>query len=172
MKRNSGFTLIELLVVIAIIGLIATVILGSLNIARMNSRDARRKTDLREMQVAFEFYFDQCGYYPRCGVVGPGCVNAGGDTICSTASYRGDLTINPVTPNILPFIPKDPSNQVGVYGYYYARGYKKVTASTYQLTGLDTDYVLATHLENTPNPALNGGAGNWNNNTVNYLVGN
>jgi prepilin-type N-terminal cleavage/methylation domain-containing protein len=54
---QKGFTLIELLVVIAIIGLLSSVILGSLNSARKKGRDARRLSDVKEIQVALELYY-------------------------------------------------------------------------------------------------------------------
>lgn len=66
MKRegNKGFTLIELLVVIAIIGVLSSVVLASLNTARQKSRDAKRISDVKQLQLALEFYFDSNGYYP------------------------------------------------------------------------------------------------------------
>ncbi len=50
--RSRGFTLIELLVVIAIIGLLASIILASLNTAQQKGRDARRVSDLQEIGQA------------------------------------------------------------------------------------------------------------------------
>lgn len=65
MKTNSrGFTLIELLVVIAIIGLLSAVVLASLNVARAKARDARRMTDLAQLQTALELYYSTTGHYP------------------------------------------------------------------------------------------------------------
>lgn len=64
LRRNAGFTLIELLVVIAIIGILAAVVLVSLNSARAKSRDARRVSDIHQMQTALELYYNDCGGYP------------------------------------------------------------------------------------------------------------
>lgn len=63
-RKNKGFTLIELLVVIAIIGILASVVLASLNSARKKSRDARRIADVKQMQLALELYFDANSAYP------------------------------------------------------------------------------------------------------------
>lgn len=45
--RNKGFTLIELLVVIAIIGILSSVVLASLNSARVKGRIAATQTSLK-----------------------------------------------------------------------------------------------------------------------------
>jgi len=63
-KRNKGFTLIELLVVIAIIGILSSVVLASLNSAREKSRDAKRVSDIKQLQLALELYFDTNSSYP------------------------------------------------------------------------------------------------------------
>lgn len=62
--RTAGFTLIELLVVIAIIGLLASVVLLSLNSARAKSRDAKRLADAKLMASSMELYFNDSGTYP------------------------------------------------------------------------------------------------------------
>ena len=63
-KLNKGFTLVELLVVIAIIGILASVVLVSLNSARGKARDARRTADLHQISLALENYYDASGAYP------------------------------------------------------------------------------------------------------------
>lgn len=59
-----GFTLIELVVVIAIIGIITAFV--SLNFVgiRQRGRDAQRKSDIRQIQSAFELYRSDEGNYP------------------------------------------------------------------------------------------------------------
>lgn len=64
MKSSKGFTLIELLVVIAIIGILSSVVLASLNSARVKGRDAKRVSDLSQVKLALELYFDSNRQYP------------------------------------------------------------------------------------------------------------
>src|SRR5260221_374832 len=63
-KNVRAFTLIELLVVIAIIALLASIILASLNTARAKSRDARRISDVKQVQLALELYYNDHAGYP------------------------------------------------------------------------------------------------------------
>ncbi|MBN2884699.1 prepilin-type N-terminal cleavage/methylation domain-containing protein [Patescibacteria group bacterium] len=62
--NKKGFTLIELLVVIAIIGLLSTLSVLALNSARARSRDAKRITDVKQIQTALEMYYSEAGQYP------------------------------------------------------------------------------------------------------------
>lgn len=62
---KKGFTLIELLVVISIISLLASIVLASLNSARIKARDARRIADFGQIRTALEFFYDSQGRYPE-----------------------------------------------------------------------------------------------------------
>jgi type II secretion system protein G len=55
-KRNKGFTLIELLVVISILGVLTTLVVSNVGGARERARDAKRKSDLKEIQNALQLY--------------------------------------------------------------------------------------------------------------------
>lgn len=72
MKTKSGFTLIELLVVIAIIGVLATAVLVSLYGANQDARHAAFLSDVRQLQVRSNLYFNNtsafgpAGEYPNC----------------------------------------------------------------------------------------------------------
>jgi prepilin-type N-terminal cleavage/methylation domain-containing protein len=62
-ETKRGFTLIELLVVIAIIGILASVVLASLNSARSKGSDAAVKSNLSNARAEAELYYDTNGSY-------------------------------------------------------------------------------------------------------------
>ena len=59
--KKNGFTLIELLVVIAIIGILASVILVSLNDAKKKAHDAKEVSQLKQVAKALEAYYASGG---------------------------------------------------------------------------------------------------------------
>ena len=56
--KTRGFTLIELLVMIAIIGILASVVLASLNTARDKGSDAALKGGLSQIRAQAELFYD------------------------------------------------------------------------------------------------------------------
>jgi len=64
-KDKRGFTLIELLIVISIIGILFSLSMVSINIARQRARDAKRKADIAQVQLALYLYFDDNLQFPE-----------------------------------------------------------------------------------------------------------
>lgn len=67
-KFTKGFTLIELLVVIAIIGILASIVLVSLNGARGKGRDANRIASLQQMGRAVALVDGESTAFVGCSV--------------------------------------------------------------------------------------------------------
>ena len=66
MAKNRGFTLIEVLIAVSVIAILATgaiVIINPLTQIQ-KANDARRKTDLAQIQKALEFYYQGNRAYP------------------------------------------------------------------------------------------------------------
>jgi type II secretion system protein G len=102
-RGSKGFTLIELLVVIAIIGILSSVVLASLSTARAKSRDARRISDIGQIQLALELYYDASSTYPTAATV--------------NAISAQPTALNVLASNYIPKVPTDPTaNQFYVYG--------------------------------------------------------
>ncbi len=100
MKKDyfqKGFTLIELLVVISIIGVLASIVLVSLDDARIKTRDIRRKTDLHALELAVQLYYDSTGAFPINATTGSGDWPATYKTQASP--YISKLPLDPLVNN-------------------------------------------------------------------------
>jgi len=96
-RLRKGFTLIELLVVISILAILITLGLTTFASAQRKGRDARRKSDLRDVKNALEQYYSVCGFnYPDLNVDG------------NYDPIYCDPGNGPIT--ILPNIPVDPKS--------------------------------------------------------------
>jgi prepilin-type N-terminal cleavage/methylation domain-containing protein len=108
MKNNKkiyskGFTLIELLVVIAIIAILSTVVMAGLNSARAKGRDAKRLSDMKQLQSALELCFDNGVGYPSAasaGVIGTAGLLL--TTNCAASSIPFSTYMNPLPTNPAP----------------------------------------------------------------------
>ncbi len=124
--NKKGFTLIELLVVIAIIGLLSTLAVVSLNNARAKSRDAKRVSDIKQVQTALELFYNDNNGYPTNTVTTNG--NVMPDPTTGSPAWSTYMGVNPQAPT-----PADGSCTGGVTGtnrYVYTAS----TSATYTIT--------------------------------------
>ena len=131
---KRGFTLIEIMIVVAIIAILASVVLIGLGPTQRIGRDARRLSDLRQVQTGLELYFNKCGYYPgteQSGTCGPRQDIATWDALNSSLT-GSNIGIN-------QNIPNDPSS-----------------GRTYDYRSDGVTYVLRADLEDTGNQSLQG----------------
>lgn len=137
--KRAGFTLIELLLVIVILGILAVLGLGSYTSTLRKSRDARRKSDLRNIAVALDAYYSDNNRYPLGSASGKiyGCAEIGqtADQECSWGSKFGD----PKGTIYMQILPSDPTT---IQQYYY------VSAS-------GTQFQLYAYLENSQDQSIN-----------------
>lgn len=108
---KKGFTLIELLVVIAILGLLAVGLLATINPFQQFKKadDARRISDIEQIQRALELYYQDNNAYPA-----------------SSSNFQIDVNNQPVSwgTTWLPYIstlPKDPTSS-NTYVYFSPAG--------------------------------------------------
>src|SRR3989344_2092590 len=93
----------ELLVGVAIIGVLASIVLASLNTSRAKGRDARRVSDMHEITNALSLYYSANGSYPPINAESAG---VGGWNV----SYNPGF-LQALVPDFMGANPKDPINQ-------------------------------------------------------------
>lgn len=109
-QHRKGFTLIELLVVIAIIGLLSTLAVVAMSNARQKARDAKRVSDIKQIQSALDLYATDKNGYPTdetdgatgivLGSTGAKCVSdvEGLNATCTGNVYMANVPSNPTPP--------------------------------------------------------------------------
>lgn len=120
LSRQAGFTLVEILIVIVIVGILATIGFGSFQSSQIKSRDAARKSDLKQIGSALEVYFNDHGQYP---VGSGGAINGcNGGQPCSWGGIFSDQ-------NGTVYMVKIPSDPQEDRSYYYS----SADGSSYQI---------------------------------------
>ncbi len=129
--HRRGFTLIELLIVIGIIAILAGFILATYGPAKQRARDTQRISDISQIQVALESYFEDPingNQYP------PTLVHLTSTSQTNSEPY-------------LPSIPTDPQTGLN-YDYYSNSNANADTGVQYQ------SYCIGANLE-VPNSQSN-----------------
>lgn len=170
LKHAKGFTLIELLVVISIISLLSSIVMVGLNSARAKARDARRISDLHNIQLALEMYYQTYGGYPS--------------SACPTeVNYRIKVSLaqEPKMQQFLADFPEDPIPPGNCYNTQYLYVSNEYNTCSSGNNARATSYVLyatledqgKTNLSNTGVDAwLQAGNGACGTPVVNYRLGN
>ncbi len=117
-KKSSGFTIIELLVVVALIGLIASVVIVTIDQARAKARDTKRKADLAQIQVALELYRNEHGTFQ---VLGSGNLGGGMGRLSFENGAQYSTAVTRVLYNegflATPIIPDPLETDSSIVGY-------------------------------------------------------
>lgn len=98
-SASKGFTLVELMIVIAIIGTLTGLVASNFVSAQAKARDARRKSDLTQIQRALELYYNDFGHYPDdsngriagCGAAGASACTWGSDFTSGSTVYMDQI---------------------------------------------------------------------------------
>jgi len=121
LKNRKGFTLIELLIVITIIGILASMVLASLDNSRFRAYDASIKADLSHLRASAELVYTNLGNYGDQGY----------STACSTITIVSPAT-NVFNDSAVQAGIKDAVSRSGIDAKCYSSGTNYVVAVPYK----------------------------------------
>ena len=145
-KKNKAFTLIELLVVIAIISILTSIVLSNLSTPKAKARDAKRISDISQLQLALEMFFDRCGLYP----------------VVSSDLPKIDDVCNSGTVHLYDFISQIPPAPNQTTGYKYSvispgSPSSYILKATLEISNSNLDNYTGSILNYTPSITCGGG---------------
>lgn len=121
-RNKKGFSLIELMVVIAIIAILTAIVTSNFAQSKARARDAKRVSDIAQLQLTLALFFDRCNGYP---------ITTGEEAVVGTMtnpSCPGGITIG----NYISVIPRPPVGTPSTFYKYISNG---------------RDYILSIDLE-------------------------
>ncbi len=151
LHKSRGFTLIELLVVISVIGMLSSIVLASLNSARVKARDAERVQSINQLRNAIELYYNDTGHYPNTpyngGTLADCWIPGGGNWIID-----GDASLAASYNWSTGYISKQAHDPVDNCCWPSGNCGSAGTAGTYEYWSNGQKYVIAARLENVASP--------------------
>ena len=105
------------MVVITIIGILASIVLVSLDSARVKARDVRRLADLRQVVLGLEFYTDEYRHFPP--ITGATTPAARWQKLKDCLEGKAACADNTKSTVIMAIVPQDPL-ATGTFQYDYS----------------------------------------------------
>src|SRR3989344_1252314 len=112
-SSHRGFTLIEIMVAISIVAILATIGIIAYTQAQKVGRDAKRKQDMRALQVALELYYQKNSGFPSFST-----------GVLSFNDPNWPILFGSTPQDYINQIPTDPLNGSSGGGKTYVYGYR------------------------------------------------
>ena len=145
----EGFTLIEVLIVVAILAILTIAVIMSLTGNRDKAADAKMKSDLDRLKIAFEDYYNDHNCYPPAAWFAS-------SSDCNSGNLRPYLNAIPCDPKT--GLPYKLETDVSGCGWYKLYGKTTSTPDSYCTGGVCYGYIvsssnIATTFSPTPSPS-------------------
>ena len=159
-KTFPAFTIVELLIVIVVIGILAAITIVAYNGVQSRAHDAKRKSDLKELERYAQLYIADNGISPKSTV---GCYAA--RSYLNNGECEDFSNFQDINKYMNSKIPKDPTNN-STYFYMYYKAHKVNSTGDGVINGTDADFVITARLEDSSKTLFN-----FNGSQFNYVVG-